>query len=139
MTRRKFLIMDEEYWSIEPVIDRIFSVFGNDSIVYCADGSEGLEKLGEGEFSCIILDIMFPLGTRLDNDSDTSQSIKGGLIILKRIREVLKYNIPIICFTIRDDDEVKFEIAKYSNTYHISKLNGRAIDLLISQLKKLQN
>jgi CheY-like chemotaxis protein len=139
MSKKKVLIMDEEYWSIEPVIDRIQSVFGVESYVYCADGSEGLERFEQEEYSCIILDIMFPLGSALDTDDDSSQSIKGGLIMLKRLRDIIKTKVPIICFTIRDDDEVKTEILKYSNTSHISKLNSRALDLLITQLRKHLN
>jgi CheY-like chemotaxis protein len=139
MSKKRVLIMDEEYWSIEPVIDRMQSLFGKETTVYCSDGTEGIERLKSEEFCCIILDIMFPLGASVETDEDSSQSIRGGLIILKRIREVLKCKTPVICFTIRDDDEVKNEISKYANAMHISKLNIRSMELLMTQLRKYLN
>ena len=139
MTKKKILLIDEEYWSIEPIIDRIQNTFGKDTVVYCADGAEGLKMLLQYEFACIILDIMFPLGSFLETDENEGDSINSGLIILKRLRENLKCRIPVICFTIRDDDQAKSEIKKYDDSYHISKLNPRAIDILINQIRILIN
>jgi CheY-like chemotaxis protein len=136
---KKILIMDEEYWSIQPAIDRIHFVFGEDVTTYCASGYEGLTRLQEAEFGCVILDIMFPLGEEMDSDEDSTQSIRGGLIVLGEIRKKLRMSIPVICFTIRDDEEVKQEIKKYQNTFHISKLNNNGLEILIIQLKKYLN
>ncbi|MBK8484266.1 MAG: response regulator transcription factor [Saprospiraceae bacterium] len=139
MNNKKILIIDEEFWSIEPAIYKIEKEFGKDSTVYCADGSEGLDMLQTNNFSCIILDIMFPLGAALEDVLENIEPINGGLIILDRIRNILGLKIPVICFTIRDDDEVKIEIKKYTKASHISKLNEKAEDLLISQIKKYIN
>lgn len=132
----KILIIDEEYWSIEPAIDRIKSVYGDDCCTYCADGSEGVESLRNGQFSCIILDIMFPLGSGWESTTGGNESINGGLIVLQYLRKTLKIKIPIICFTIRDDAAVKAEISRYTETFHVSKVDGRALELLMQQLKK---
>lgn len=128
--------MDEEYWSIEPIIDRIKNHYGDDSYVYCADGTEGIETFEKGTFACIILDIMFPLGADYEDDADADLAINGGLIILKKLREEIRTTVPVICLSLRDDDEVKAEIEKYDHTMHISKLNSRAMETLISQLNK---
>jgi CheY-like chemotaxis protein len=136
---KKILIMDDEYWSIEPAIDRIHYVFGNEITRYCPSGYEGIKLLRQEPFLCVILDIMFPLGEEMDSDDDSPSSIRGGLIVLNEIRKSLELSIPVICFTVRDDDEIRQEINKYPNTSYISKLNTNGLEALIVQLKKYLN
>jgi len=136
MSQKRILFIDEERWSIEPIIDRINSEFG-DTVDYIEDGSSGLSLLLQkgDQYQCVILDIMFPLGADLD-DGEEDRSVRAGLILLHLIRRIHRIKVPIICFTIRDDDEVKTTIEKFSNATHICKVNMRAMDLLMIQLRK---
>jgi CheY-like chemotaxis protein len=138
MSFKKILVMDEEYWSIEPAIDRIESLFGKEILEYSSNGVEGLRQLKDHNFKCIILDIMFPMGDDMDilEEEEGLKSISGGISVLHEIRNTLKMKTPVICFTIRDDDEVKASIKKYANTIHISKLNMNGLELLINQIKR---
>lgn len=131
MSNRRILVMDEEFWSIQPAIDRIERVFGSGITEWCDSGLAGLTQLQDTKqnYCCVILDIMFPLGRDTDEDS-----ISGGLIILNEIRNILHQDIPVICFTFRDDESVKTEINKFTRTTHISKLTG--LEQLINQIKK---
>jgi CheY-like chemotaxis protein len=130
----KILIVDEEKWYMEAIFDRINADFGRNLYDYSFNGSDAIELLNKNKYSVIILDLMLPLGDNLsvpDNEPD----LMYGILILRKIREINKV-IPVICFTVLNDSNIKEEIKKL-NALHIGKLDEDSYDRLFRELKKL--
>lgn len=149
MKAKQILIIDDELWTVESTIDRINRVFGDETVVYCDDVIDGLNKIIENEYACIILDVMFPLPD-MGNEQNRAVLLKEfeplhsvemtpvntGIVVLHNIRNVLDVTVPVICFTIRKDESLIEQISKYKKTIHIHKLDEKAFELLINELKK---
>ena len=87
-----------------------------------ATGAEGIHSIKQGDYDCLIVDLMLP-------DMD-------GIDLLSTIRQLPGYgDKPIIVFTAQEmSAEREFEISKYSDRVIIK--SGQAMDRLVSTVSK---
>ena len=133
---KKILIVDEERWYMEGILDRIDADFGQGRYDYCFNGQEAIDKLKTTQYAVIVLDLMLPLGEGLQLPTDEPDLLYG-IFILRKIREI-KPNVPAICYTIINDAKVKEQLRKL-NAQYIGKLEDNSFTILISELKKYIN
>ncbi|MCP4154045.1 MAG: response regulator [bacterium] len=110
---RKILIIDDEKWFFEPILERL----DYEQITYdfCKNGSCGLKKLKDkkNSYKAIILDMKVSLGDLLKEQ--LGKDIPG-ILIFKEIRKIEK-NIPVICWTVHSDEEVIGKITSLQGKY----------------------
>ena len=131
---KKVLIIDDEDWFIEPILDRL--AFEEIVYNYFKTGFEGLMefKSNSSEYSVIILDMKLTLGDYPDGiESPEIDTDCSGLYILKELREI-NSQIPILCYTVLHDQKIKNEITNLGGT-HIVKA-GRNEDELFDEIHK---
>jgi len=127
MCEKKVLIIDDEKWFFEPILDRLtYEKIGFD---FCISGSQGLEYLKANKYRVVILDIKVTLGRNLQHLLGKDAS---GISILEEIRKI-EHRIPVICFTVLNDEEIRDKILKLGGK-HILKATDD--DELINTIKK---
>ena len=129
----KILIVDEEKWFLEAITDRIDAEFGENRYDFVLNGYDALEQLSNNSYTMIILDMMMPLGGDLELPKSEAKTMFG-IYILQLIRKK-NTSIPIICYTIIDDNLIKKQINQY-DAIHICKLNEDAYDELFEHINK---
>jgi DNA-binding response OmpR family regulator len=128
---RKILIIDDEKWFFNPFLEHLEA--DNIAYDYCEDGSKGLAKLETDDFSAVVLDMKVSLGERLAHM--LGQDVPG-ILIFKEIKKI-KPNIPVICWTVLSDEEIKKKVRDLGGTY-ISKAGSDSefIDEIKRHLKE---
>lgn len=129
----KILIADEEKWFLEGITDRIDAEFGEGKYDFVFNGFDALELLGKNDYSMVILDMMMPLGGNLQLPK-TEPKLMFGIYILQLIRERYK-SIPIVCYTILDDNTMIKQI-KQNNANYICKLDDDSYAELYDYITK---
>jgi two-component system chemotaxis sensor kinase CheA len=124
---KKVLLIDEDEIYMMPIFDRL--KFEKINYDYCNTGYKGLEKFKKEEYKLIILDMRLSLGEELENITNFKPP---GLYVLEEIRKINK-KIPIICFTIIDDESLAGNIKKLNSIY-INKTEE--IGFLFETIKK---
>lgn len=130
---KRILIADEEKWFLEAITDRLDAEFGANRYDFVRNGYDALQLLEQNQYSMIILDMMMPLGGNLQLPKH-DPPMMFGVYILQLIRKQNK-TIPIICYTILDDNLIKKQI-KQSNAIHICKLDDDAYAELFDYINK---
>lgn len=134
MKPKKVLLVDEEKWYIDGVIDRINNELGENRYDYAMDGNEALDFISKNDYALIVLDMMLPIGKGNILVLETnSENPVIGLEVLKELRKTHP-NLPIVCYTALKDDSVKQEILK-ENALYISKLSETSFDELCDLIK----
>ncbi len=108
------LFIDEEAWYIEPLLIYFEARYPHCKHHHSFNGVEALNYVKNTKVDCIVLDIMMPYG-----DESVTERF-AGLIILDEIRR-LSQDVPIICYTARNEDLIKRTIDTYSNVQLFSK------------------
>ncbi|WP_298140591.1 response regulator [Flavobacterium sp.] len=132
----KILIADEEKWFLEAVTDRIDAEYGMNHYDFVLNGSDALELLNKSNYKMIILDMMMPLGKDLELP-ENEPNLMFGIYILRLIRNINR-SIPVVCYTILDDNVLKKQI-KDLDAIHICKLDDNSFDNLFRNIKKYLN
>ncbi len=127
---KKVLLVDEEDWYMEPILDRLD--YEEIEHEYCQTVADSLEVLkSEITFALAVLDMRMPFGA--DFGIAAYNALAPGLFLFDKIRE--KTDIPIICYTATNNQEVIDAIYQRKGIY-ISKASGHAYEL-ISEIKRL--
>jgi CheY-like chemotaxis protein len=130
---KKILIADEEMWYMEAVMDRIDYEYGKNHYDFVYNGNDAIELLKKNKYSLFVLDMMMPLGGNLELP-EKEPYLMYGIYILRLIRK-LNINVPIVCYTILEDNGIKKQIDEL-NAIHICKLDDDAYDNLFKQINK---
>ena len=95
----------------------------NYSIIATDNPDAFMEALSKEDFDCIVMDITLPLGS-LIKPGEAKRGMRTGLVILNSIiaNEELS-SVPIVVYTIVEDQDVK-EFCKKYNVLYISKLDA---------------
>lgn len=116
---RKILVIDDEEWLIQPVLDRL--EYEEVDYVYAQTGFEGLEYVRNSadQYAAIILDMKIPLGDFSDDfDPDLRRRYPiPGIYVLEEIRK-LDPDIPILCFTVLEDHFIRQHTQKWKAMYY---------------------
>ncbi len=132
----KVLIVDEEKWYMDAIFDRMDAEFGLGHYDYVFNGHDALELLKINNYSLIVLDMMLPLGGDLTLPED-EPDLMYGIYILRKIREYNK-RIPVICYTILNEESIKNEIRDL-HAIHLHKLGDRSDEKLFDEIKRCGN
>jgi len=131
---KKILVVDEEKWYMDALFDRIDCEFGKGMYDYAFNGIQALKKIEKNYYNVVILDLLLPLGDGINLPSDEPDLVYG-IYILRKIRNI-NNDIPVICYTILDDNNVKASVTDLNATY-ICKINDDSFELLFNKLKSL--
>ena len=116
---KKILVVDDEQ-NIRLLLKTIFELEGFD-VLLAANGREALDVLKKEKPALIVTDIMMP---EMD-----------GWELMKRVREELNSNIPIIALTVRSDPlSEKLSRQKYGVKEYITKPFDKK--QLLAEIKK---
>lgn len=140
MESKKVLLVDEEKWYIDGIIDRIISEIGVNLYDYAMTGNEALDLIEKNKNYClIVLDMMLPAGAgEILEIDETGINPVLGLEVLKVIKEKFP-NLPVVCYTALKDEQVKQQILDQKAEY-LLKLDETSFDNLFEKIKnKLQN
>lgn len=74
------------------------------------DGATCLQRLGKGAYDVLILDIMMPTGGNEVDNGEADMGYQTGLVVLRKNRNELNLDIPVIIVTAYPGQEVKREI-----------------------------
>ena len=127
----KILISDEEKWYLDAVTDRIDAEFGEGYYDFVSNGYETLNLIKKNNYKLLILDMMMPLGGDLELPKN-EPNLMYGIYILRLVRQEHK-NLPVVCYTILDDNKTKKQIQEL-NAIHICKLDENAYERLFYQI-----
>ncbi len=125
---KKILVVDEEDWYMEPILDRLD--YEEIEHEYCQTVAESLEAFQAMDFALAVIDMRMPFGA--DFGVSPNQVLAPGLLLFDKIRD--QTDIPIICYTASNNQEVIDAIHQRKGIY-ISKASGDADDL-IKEIKK---
>ena len=112
---KQILIIDDEDWYMEPILDRLD--FLEISYEYVETIAEGLEMLEANTYKLIIMDMKLPFGK--DFGVAAENYIAPGLFLLDEVRKRNK-DIPVISYTALKDPNINAKL-KNNNAYHIPK------------------
>lgn len=130
------LLVDEEYWSIEPLIDKI-ETETNSKVTLASSCSDAMIHFDKNEYHYVILDLMLPAGEySIVKDLIKEGDTYYGLNLLEYLRGK-NSDIPIIGFSIADDDYVKNKF-KDLNAVFFCKLSIDAMSSIVSIIKKTE-
>jgi len=106
----RIFIADDESWYLEGVKDALEAERYEVIIERRMTGTRILEIMKDPklQIDILILDIMMDPGSELA-DELSNDGTKTGIIVCKKIREVIKQNepdFPIICLTVVDDESI---------------------------------
>src|SRR6187399_369293 len=118
---KRVLIIDEEKWYMQAILDRIDFEMEKDLYDYCYNGSDGLDLLKQKRFGVVILDMMVPLGENIVLPPEEPNLIYG-ILILRKIRAINK-EVRVVCYTIIDEPQLKKDIKDLDGEY-VSKLDN---------------
>lgn len=127
--RGNILIIDDEKFTFLPFLENL--EYEKISYDFCKNGSSGMKKLKENEYKAIILDMKVSLGDDLKN---LKEEKVPGISIFKKIREINK-KIPILCFSVIAEEEIKKEIESMGGKYYLKgqdneKLRSKILSLI---------
>jgi DNA-binding response OmpR family regulator len=105
----RILIVDDEAWFMEPFFERLQHL--GIAYTHCNTGSQALDLLKTDQYSLIVLDMVIP-----SDGFETESSEIGGLIVLREIRR-LNQVIPVYCYTVLSDEELKSKISSLGGIY----------------------
>ncbi|MBE2226597.1 MAG: hypothetical protein IAE93_04620 [Ignavibacteria bacterium] len=129
---KKILIIDEEKWFFSPIFDRL--KYDKLDYEYCETGIKGLTRFKNNidNYSIIILDIKLTLGEQLIEV--IRDYLYPGIYVLEELRKIDK-KIPIICYTVINNEETREKIGRMNANY-IAK-QGNSSDSLFKEINKL--
>jgi CheY-like chemotaxis protein len=115
-SKKTILYVEDEQWIMGGVIDSL----ANDYTVLKAKNADQALAIVENNQSIdlIILDIMMPPGTRVQNSHKGKTT---GVELARIIIDELKSHVPIICYTVVNDPAVAAELMKLGIKEIISK------------------
>jgi predicted nucleotide-binding protein len=132
---KKILIVDDERWYVEPLIDRLS--FEGYNVLYASSCDEALSIIKEQaeHIRLIVIDSFLPIGdksTFLEKQFQSSKII--GLQLAKYISNNFK-NISIIGYSQLNEDDIIMGFRKNGFQF-ISKLESDSFDMLCNYIKE---
>jgi CheY-like chemotaxis protein len=132
------LFIDEEYWFVEPIINKVRKELSGIELLYCEDGIEAIHLIKENsEIAFAIVDLQLPL---FDADllKEFSESLKyprnlTGFMVMEKLKN-LRPEIKVLVLTIVADLEVQLLIEKYGAKY-VSKNSPSVIVEILSWIR----
>lgn len=116
--KKKILLIDDEAWYVEPVIERL--EYEGYEVHHERTVAKGLRIFKEITYDAAIVDLMLPYGKEIEVNPVEREEIPG-IYIIKMVRKQNK-NIPIYCYTVIDDmDIVEKRIIQEYNALHFAK------------------
>lgn len=102
----KILIIDDEKWKREFIIESILEVNQEAEIKECECRNDGLKVLKDNDFDLLFLDMRFPnhLGGMVERDN--------GLFVLRELKRI-KNNIPVVICSSGYTDCSEYNIQSY--------------------------
>ena len=117
MSRRTILYVEDEQWLMEGIVDYLSQ---NYNIIRARNADKALKFIESSEYriDLILLDIMMPQGTRIQT-SDHGRT--SGVEFARVLREELKLNLPIVCYTVVVDRAIHNELRRIGVQEIVSK------------------
>jgi len=118
--KTQILFVDDERWGVDPYFKELMK---NDfECVLAKNGDEAIKKLKNQKFALLSMDIMFPPGRALGQDT---KPIKAGVQLLEMIRqgkiENCNSGIKVIVLTAVINYEIENEIKKLGVSAYLKK------------------
>lgn len=107
MRAKKILLIDDES-DIRECVQLLVARSGNYEFEHASDGAEGLQKILNGNYDCVVTDIKMP---GMD-----------GVSMLKKVRAAGK-NIPILFISAFADEEFEYKVVDYGAVKLINKVD----------------
>lgn len=116
MNKPTILFIDDEQWLMQGVVDRLSTSF---DMLTASNGDQALNYLETARFQIelIILDIMFPEGTRIKT---TNRGRTSGVEFARYLYHT-GYTIPVVCYTVVSDPNIHEELIKLGVKEIVSK------------------
>lgn len=102
------LFADDDPWFVEPFVAELGEA--GFEVLEATNGSAVLDLLDRRTIDLIILDIMMPVGDRLE---DPSGGKRTGVHVAEYIRNKLKSTVPIIYFTVVSEPDLVTHIESF--------------------------
>jgi CheY-like chemotaxis protein len=132
---KKILIVDEESISVRGILYLIEHRLDNVAPTVCKTCSSALVALKNEKYDLLILDMMLPKGD-WQRPPDRADNLYG-IDLLAEIRlELSETDLPIICYTVLDNDLIKSKIQALGGVY-LCKNVEKSRELLVSSINKL--
>lgn len=113
--QKKILIIDDEAWFVEPILDRLEHM--QIECDYCSTGFAGLEKVKSNRYDLIVLDMMLALGKRPSWLTNIELNVKPNGLLVLEIAQKLAPSTPVIVFTVLDDPVIRQRIKDRGGIY----------------------
>jgi CheY-like chemotaxis protein len=122
------LFVDDEPQYTHSMVEELQDA-GYEVIQIDTDGTDAINAFeADSEIALVILDIMMPTGSRINQASDPRRT---GLRVAEYIRATLKSRVPIIFFTVIEDPTVHNEIVE------IERAVGRKAHIMVKPVAPL--
>lgn len=134
--KMRTLFVEDEGWGVNPYFKELEK---NDfECVLAKDGDEAIKKLKNQKFQLLSMDVMFPPGKLLGEDT---KAMKAGMKLLEMIREGKIENcdpqIKVIILTAVMNYEIENEIKKLGVSAYLKK--PIEFSKVIEKIKRLKN
>lgn len=129
---KKILIIDDEPWFMEPIIERLQMQYGYD-VIQKRNIERGLKEFQEASssdhpYDLILVDLMLPYGRGLDI-YDQEKTDVPGIYLLKKLRS-LDENILLFCYTVITDNNIINQVLDIADC-HFAKATSDDEELFI--------
>jgi DNA-binding NarL/FixJ family response regulator len=117
MTRRTILYVEDEQWLMAGVVDYLAKDY---NVIRARNADKALSFIEsqEHKIDLIVLDIMMPQATRIRTSNHGRTS---GVELARLLREEMKLNTPIVCYTVVDNRAVLNELRRIGVQEIVSK------------------
>ena len=135
MSNKRILIVDEEDLYVTALKDRIETTLGPDLFDVALSGEEALELLDAHKYGVVLLDMMLPLGEKLELPA-SEPDLMYGLFLLRLIRRKNPTQ-KVIVYTVLDEDELRDEINLHRAQYMKKIDDVSAYNELVNRLSNI--